>query len=81
MIEESEYNGRSGQNLSGEQQHIIRRSFSMDFFHDRKLTSLASNSNNNGGGDGESGRFRRLFHSFALGRSSRSAVLPIRMDE
>ncbi|XP_073009318.1 RING-H2 finger protein ATL1-like [Typha latifolia] len=67
----------------------VRRSFSMD--HLKTTTSLSTEGLNetriNGesslsvhGGDG-SRRFRRLIHSFGLGRSSRSAVLPIQIDQ
>ncbi|KAJ3682521.1 hypothetical protein LUZ60_015094 [Juncus effusus] len=59
----------------------VRRSFSMDCFSERRIkrgeASTSRDTVNNGD---TSGRFMRLVHSFRLGRSSRSMVLPIQIE-
>lgn len=59
----------------------IRRSFSMDWFSERRIKRGETSSSSAAVVNGDaSGRFMRLVHSFRLGRSSRNAVLPIQME-
>jgi Ring finger domain len=59
----------------------IRRSFSMDWFNERRIKRGEASTSSAVPANGDtSGRFMRLVHSFRLGRSSRNAVLPIQME-
>ncbi|KAJ4777642.1 RING-H2 finger A3A [Rhynchospora pubera] len=60
-------------------ENSVGRSFSMDWFSERRIKRGEASGSSAVNGDA-SGRFMRLVQSFRLGRSSRNAVLPIQME-
>ncbi|KAJ3689950.1 hypothetical protein LUZ61_019114 [Rhynchospora tenuis] len=73
--------GRNEADGAHRNENSVGRSFSMDWFSERRIKRGEASGSSAAAVNGDaSGRFMRLVQSFRLGRSSRNAVLPIQIE-